>query len=48
MAISNEEMPEEVYLCNECDEIYHEETDRCDCGCVSFRIVSKGDLGYLD
>lgn len=49
MAMYNEDMPEEVYLCNACDEIYYDEPLHCDvCDYPFFRVVTKGDLGYLD
>lgn len=38
--------PEDVYLCNKCDEIHYDSTDSCDyCDSESMRIVSKGDVG---
>ncbi|HDR8453991.1 TPA: hypothetical protein QC364_000783 [Bacillus cereus] len=44
-----DEVPEELYLCNGCDDEYHEEMSEGQC-CEGhdFRIVSKGDMGYHD
>ncbi|WP_324655086.1 hypothetical protein [Bacillus paranthracis] len=44
-----DEVPEELYLCNGCDEMYHEEMSEGEC-CEGkdFRIVSKGDMGFHD
>lgn len=42
-----DEIPEELYLCNGCDAMYHDEmsTDEC-CEGHDFRVVDKGDMGY--
>ncbi|MEX3625066.1 hypothetical protein [Viridibacillus arvi] len=37
-----------VYLCNECDELYEDETEVCDrCPSESIRVVSRGDMGMF-
>lgn len=42
-----DEVPEELHLCNKCDEMYYEEmsTGEC-CDGATFRVVDKGDMGF--
>lgn len=50
MAMTNEEMPQTVWLCDnlECSAIHYEEPTTCETCCCSVSEIDKGDLGYID